>query len=221
WNSWWKEIHVAIKLQRHIRSYIDDHYKELKADWLNREQWEELKEIHDFLQAFYDITIDTQGDCSSMDQILTSMDFLVQHYNDAKIKYKDDVNVLSRIISSWYKFDKYYKLADRAPVYTAAVLLHPALRRKTLESQWASQESYIQPAVKEVKELWVREYKPQTSQLAQDDEAEMSQYRLFKKKLYDNAIEFKEEFDHFISQTPTPIGNKTALAWWLSDARRS
>lgn len=49
----------------------------------------------------------------------------------------------------------------------------------------------------------------------------MSQYRLFKKKLYDNAVEIKEEFDHFISQTPTPIGNKTALAWWLSDAQRS
>jgi hypothetical protein len=37
--------------------------------------------------------------------------------------------MLTRILASWLKFDKHYKLTDDTAVYAASILLHPELRR--------------------------------------------------------------------------------------------
>jgi hypothetical protein len=61
WNSWYLMIHVAITLRKEINSFIDDHYMEgdIKLDYLHPEHWQELQEIHNFLQPCYEITKDT------------------------------------------------------------------------------------------------------------------------------------------------------------------
>jgi len=57
------------------------------------------------------------------------MDVLYKHYNQAFNKYKDNQQLLGCVLSSWYVFEKYYKLLDESPAYAAALILHP-LRRK-------------------------------------------------------------------------------------------
>jgi hypothetical protein len=58
------------------------------------------------------------------------------------------------LAASWYKFDKYYKLTDDTPIYAAAILLRPMLRRGYLDHQWEKQASYIEAVIDSVREMW-------------------------------------------------------------------
>lgn len=85
WNSWYRMIHIAIALRKELNSFMDDRHLEsdIRLDYLHPEHWQELQEIHDFLQPFYEITKDTQWDKTSLDEVIYSMDFLVTHYKAA------------------------------------------------------------------------------------------------------------------------------------------
>ena len=67
---------------------MDDYYNDTKDDFLSQENWNELHVMHDFLQPFYDITMHKQGDRSTIDQILTDMDFLVRHFKETERRYR-------------------------------------------------------------------------------------------------------------------------------------
>ncbi|KAH7187829.1 hypothetical protein BKA60DRAFT_437257, partial [Fusarium oxysporum] len=90
WNSWCLMIHVAITLRKEINSFIDDHYMEgdIKLDYLHPGHWQELQEVRNFLQPFYEITKDTHWDKSSLDEVICSMDFLITHYKAAMQQFQ-------------------------------------------------------------------------------------------------------------------------------------
>ena len=71
--------------------------------------------------------------------------------------------MLTRILASWFKFDKYYSLTDDTAVYVASILLHPELRRIYLEKSWDHQKQYIEPAVRAVRDMWKKYFKPESS----------------------------------------------------------
>jgi hypothetical protein len=78
---------IKHKLRRYINNFIDEYYNDdptLKEDYLLPEHWQELQEICDFLEPFYNITKDTQWDDSTLDEVLLNIDFLVTHYNETK-----------------------------------------------------------------------------------------------------------------------------------------
>lgn len=52
WNSWWLMIHTLLKYRKEVISFQDDYWRELKADALQRSDWEELQEYHPFLKPF-------------------------------------------------------------------------------------------------------------------------------------------------------------------------
>src|SRR5579871_4858574 len=64
-------------------------------------------------------------------------------------------------MAAWYKFDKYYKLADDTPAHAAAALLHPQLREAYLRKVWSSKEQqrWIKPAITKVRNLWKDNFK--------------------------------------------------------------
>ena len=82
-----------------------------------------------------------------------SMDFLVDHFKPQK-EHKNNTPMTSRILASWLKFGKYYKLTDDSPAYAAAVLLNMALRRPFLDSARSYQAVYIESAVERATEMW-------------------------------------------------------------------
>ena len=180
--------------------------------------WKELEELDTFMQPFYEITLDKQWDNSTIDQAISSMDFLVCHYQEAKDLHlkQGNAQLVERIIASWNKFDKYYKLSDHTPIYAAAILLHPALRRRYLDTTWASYSDYIQPAVTTVKDWWMKDYKPsQTEQ----GEVPLSKCEQWKRRIY-RQVTNEDEFDRFTQDSPHPIGTTTALMWWLEASQR-
>ncbi|KAJ9413748.1 hypothetical protein QL093DRAFT_1978752, partial [Fusarium oxysporum] len=209
WNSWYLMIHVAITLRKGINSFIDDHYMEgdIKLDYLHPEHWQELQEIHNFLQPLYEIPKDTQWDKSSLDELICSMDFLVTHYKAAMQQFQHDITMADRIMTSWYKFDDCYKRTYDSQVYAAAILLHPSLRRAHLDEAWKNQSHYIAPAIDAVRKLW-EGFKPvQVLEMEED----LSAYEAYKKRTYQQSSSH-DEFDRFIEGSPLPIGSSSALS---------
>ncbi|OWT42471.1 restless-like transposase [Pochonia chlamydosporia 170] len=218
WNSWYRMIHVAIALRKELNSFMDDRYSEsdIRFDYLHPEHWQELQEIHDFLQPFYEITKDTQWDKTSLDEVICSMDFLVTHYKAAMEQFQHNTTMVDRIMTSWYKFDDYYTRTDDTPVYAAAILLHPSLREAHLKEAWKDQPQYIGPAIAAVRKLW-DDFKPQQEPEIEED---LSAYEAYKKRIYQKSS-CHDEFSRFIEGPTLPIGDSSALSWWLEPTQQT
>jgi hypothetical protein len=52
------------------------------------------------------------------------------------------------------KLNKYYTLTEDSPAYLAALILHPAFRWPTVESQWADHPDWLVRGKVAVRELW-------------------------------------------------------------------
>lgn len=194
WNSWYQLLHVLLKKRVEVNNYQDAYYSDLTEDVLTRSDWEELQEYHGFLKPFYDITQDGQFDSQTLDEALSSMDFLISHLNSAKEAYKDNPTLMSRIMTCWYKFDEYYTLIDKSPVYATAVLLHPALRKAYFDEHWKGKPRWIKQAVEGARLLWQREYRPASKPTEQLD---LSPYQVWKNKVYKLVI-VEDEFESFV-----------------------
>lgn len=197
WNSWYSLLHVLLKTRVHVNNYQDDHYNDLEGDILTRADWDELQEYHNFLKPFYDITQDGQFDQQTLDEVLSSMDFLITHLDAAKVLYQDNPTMMSRVMTCWYKFDEYYTLTDETPVYATALLLHPALRKAYLNDNWRGKPRWIKQAVDAARLLWQREYRP-THKPA--EQANLSSYELWKQKVY-KRVAVEDEFESFTKVT--------------------
>jgi len=78
--------------------------------------------------------------------------------------------MMSRLLTCWYKLDKYYTLTDQSPICAAAVLLHPVLRKAYLDENWKGKTRWIKAAVDAARLLWQREYKTTQQEQQQIDE---------------------------------------------------
>ena len=84
-----------------------------------------------------------------------------------------------------------------APVYVAALLLHPSLRERYLTSQWAHQSNYIGPAINTARKLWGN-YKTALSTGPKPQE-ELSAHQRWKRRVYlQDEAEEGDEFERFI-----------------------
>ena len=126
-----------------VVAWIDEHYEDLKEDNLTREDWLDLAEFCNFLKLFKVATKCLQGDYCTLNQSLATMDYLITYYAKAKEQYSANSTMLTRIMTSWYKFDCYYELIDKNPLYPAALLLYPSLCEDYLNRVWAYQKQYI------------------------------------------------------------------------------
>lgn len=88
------------------------------------------------MQPFADCTLNTQGITATLDHTFESIELIVKHFTDMKIKHSHNPQMLTRILTGWFKFNNYYKLADDTAVYAASILLHLKLRRAYFEKSW-------------------------------------------------------------------------------------
>ncbi len=57
----------------------------------------------------------------------------------------------------WAKVDYYYRLSDRSPAYTSAIILHPQMKLQWLQKRWADHEAWWKTAEANFRKL-AREY---------------------------------------------------------------
>ena len=93
-------------------------------------------------------------------EVLLTMEWLLKHLEESKTQHEHDEEPHLRVGCKlgWMKLDEYYARTDDSPVYLAALVLHPAFRWSTVESQWEERPDWLVKGKASVKQLW-EEYK--------------------------------------------------------------
>ncbi|RKK13981.1 hypothetical protein BFJ66_g18192, partial [Fusarium oxysporum f. sp. cepae] len=74
WNSWFRLIDVAIEKRAKFMDWIQENHAKIEKDALDHNDWNELGDIHAFLQVFHQISV-RQGRENTLDEVLSHMDF--------------------------------------------------------------------------------------------------------------------------------------------------
>ncbi|KAJ3453314.1 hypothetical protein MRS44_017561 [Fusarium solani] len=97
-----------------------------------------------------------EGKFGAIWEVLLTMEWLLKHLEEAKVRHERDEEPYLRIGCNlgWMKLDQYYTLTEDSPAYLAALVLHPAFRWSTVESQWADHPDWLVRGKAAVQELW-------------------------------------------------------------------
>jgi hypothetical protein len=79
WNSWFNMLLVLLDLRDYVERYCQNYEDELEEDILSFTDWKKLRTIKDFLGPFSRATLFTEGDSTSIDRTLFTMDILIKH----------------------------------------------------------------------------------------------------------------------------------------------
>jgi hypothetical protein len=92
--------------------------------------------------------------------VLPSFDFLIQHLEDAKLKYTYSPALTSCINLAWVKLDEYYCCSDQSSVFVVAVLLDPRMKLQYFQSRWVTHQDWIDMAKEKLQSAYAS-YKEQ------------------------------------------------------------
>ena len=74
-----------------------------------------------------------EGHHYTLNRVIPSMDFILSHYEKAKITYTNH-DVLKNIVNSgWQKIEKYYSKTDESPAYAAIIILNLTRKVKYID----------------------------------------------------------------------------------------
>lgn len=153
WNSTLYMIRRALRVKLAIERYCrqwqrpnNDAYN-LRQDFLDAQDWEELHHFEELLTPFEFATKKAEGNAytgsnGALWEVLPIMDFLFKKLK----KQADEVLASPQLFTDHYthcinhgfsKLQDYYTKADDSRLYAAAVALHPCYRYNYFDSQWA------------------------------------------------------------------------------------
>ena len=214
WNSVYLMLQSATRLQSTIDRYVFNE-SELESDRLSMEDWKIIIEISKFLETFYNVTIRLQSNKCQLAEVLTSIDYLLGKYEEAKEIYKDGPLAAS-VDLGWSKLNKWYAATERAPIYIAAVVLDPRLKWEYFEDAAEWPEEWINIAKRKMERLWIVEYRGGMTSLPgvmSDHESmnEIDKFRFGKRK----RISTRDEYAVYL-QSPCDTSITDIRAWWIS-----
>jgi hypothetical protein len=85
WSSWHRVIATALKKKTQIIQFIAEHDNDLEGNTLTSRDWEMLERTLEFLQPFYEATLEAEGDMASISQSLELLDLLLGHCEKWKV----------------------------------------------------------------------------------------------------------------------------------------
>ena len=92
---------------------------------------------------FHDITISIEGRNSTLENVLPTMDFILDTFEKGKELYAIDLFLGPCINSGWMKINQYYSITESSPVYIAALILHPGYKWLYFEDNWSKHLDWI------------------------------------------------------------------------------
>lgn len=122
--------------------------------------------IRDFLSSFYDATKATEGRQSTIDGVLPAMDFLLERFEEGIRDFHNDEHMSACIDAGWKKLTEYYRKADRAPAYIAAIVLNP-ITKWSYFSNW--EPEWRAKAKQSLKSFWENSYRSSTGLVHRDN----------------------------------------------------
>lgn len=222
WNSWFRMLARALKLIEAIQIYCFKNRDLLQDDTLSPSEWEDLKKLIYFLQAFSDATQASEGRYATVDLILPIMDFLLETLEDGKVAHTSDKFMGPCCNAGWAKLEKYYSLTNRSAAYTAAIVCCPQYKWQYFTDVAWPQE-WVDNARIIVRDMWESEYKgSQPPELVPDVDAEtIPQENAFLKwrKQKTAPLIIQDEYTQYVN-SPVVVGIKDPRAWWLEPTQR-
>ena len=195
--------------------FIDDHFDDLRDDFLTHDDWAILRETYTFLQPFFIATKKTEGDRATLDRVQITMDYLIDHLKQAKIRYATNPQMNSSVLTAWFTFDKYYSMADDTPAYAAAMILHPSYKIQYIQNNW--EPAWVTRAITSVRKLWKDEYQRPIS--VANEAVPKDSYDAFLRKAQASSTASTDELERYLASGPTQLtGNP--LQWWLEVTQR-
>jgi hypothetical protein len=155
WNSMEKMIKRALTSPVHeaIKLYMDHHsIDEVAGDNISLEEWDMLRQIHEFLDLLAQTTLGLESTRSTLDEVLPAMDFVLDQYEQFKIKHAKDKILSSMFNSGWAKMNKYYDKTNDSSAYIAGIVLNPNFKWSYINNNWA--KDWIPKAREMMKALW-------------------------------------------------------------------
>ncbi|KAM0721329.1 hypothetical protein Q7P37_003033 [Cladosporium fusiforme] len=124
WNGWFMITCEAFETRPVVAQLIDRH-PELEHHWITADDRHGLEATRDLLEPFWQVTLQTEGNGVTLDEMQTTIDFIIYHLQRSEEKYASDTGLLAVVNTCWYAFNKWYESIDEVPAYVTAVLLHP------------------------------------------------------------------------------------------------
>ena len=107
------------------------------------------------------LTNSTIGKFGAIWEVLPTMEWLLEHLEEAKLRHERDEESYLRVSCNlgWMKMNEYYCLTDNTPAYLASLVLHPAFRWSTVESRWSERPVWLMKGKAAVQALWEEYWK--------------------------------------------------------------
>jgi hAT family C-terminal dimerisation region len=155
WNSFAKMTKRALTspVYEAILAYLQRHSADAVAqDALSPDEWETLRQIHEFLDLLAQTTLGLESSTSTLDAVLPAMDFILEQFETYKVKHHGHVVLSTMFNSGWKKMSKYYDKSTESPAYTAAIVLNPNFKWSYITINW--DPSWIPDAKNMMMKLW-------------------------------------------------------------------
>lgn len=218
WNSYYTSIGRALNTRERITQFCQSHRprnkdKTIVSNRLDDTHWAQLEHLHDALEVFYIATILTEGKqplykhFQTLDNIIAYCEsnkhkFVQQSKRDKSYKWLAEASK-----ASWMKAEKYFKLIDQTPIYYAAIVLNPTLKKYWFTQQWGSHPQkvpWIDMVMDLVKGLWESDYRDKFTTPANRAVAPRGTRPTIEGQTDDALSRFKESmivrFDHSVPQ---------------------
>jgi hypothetical protein len=166
----------------------------------------------------------TQSSAATLENCLPAMDYLLGLFEEAKIKYRDDPFMASRVNTAWSKLDKYYTKTNDSAAYLTALVLDPRMKWEYISSTW--QPEWIPDAKALVAKLW-KKYRP-TSEPTSDTTTEPTNkwapnaFTTWKQQKSGRRADHVDEYFRYIREPPVPHDHikQGACSWWLEERQQ-
>lgn len=217
WNSWGTMIAAALRMRASVDEYIDK--KDLEHVHITLHDWRVLEETSQFLEPFQEATKACEGDQTTLDQMLTSLDIIIAHFKACRARFPNNEPFLAAVTASWFALtlDKYYKLTDDSPLYAAALLLHPSYRKQYLEDRWP--EEWVKPAIGRARGIWDMQYDSiEINEVSTEGRQQEPSFFQQQQSLLHRRRQGRDEFTVFINQDGIAVTN--AIMLWLEEAQQ-
>ncbi|KAJ6436943.1 hypothetical protein O9K51_10479 [Purpureocillium lavendulum] len=175
-----------------------------------------------------------EGKFGAIWEVLLTMEWLLKHLEEAKLQHERDEEPYLRIGCNlgWMKLDQYYALTEDSPAYLASLVLHPAFRWSTVESQWSDHPDWLTRGRTAVQELW-EEYRslpieqdtipeqPTVSRMTTDLDDFMASIRKLGAQPAPSVCSVRDEYAEWVASTdPGDCLVDDPIQYWLLRRRQ-
>ena len=92
---------MALELRAAISKYQEEYINKFnKEDILNATDWKALESIRDFLQPFKCVIKEIEGNYATLNKVLYTIDFIVEHFKTSLKKYATNPKLCDYIHTS-------------------------------------------------------------------------------------------------------------------------